>query len=71
MKVRHPLDNQFYELQPDGLIRVEDPASKKVGLFKRDGAPVSGELRYADPQMLIWVGCRRGGPGIRRNDSGR
>jgi hypothetical protein len=60
MKVKHPLDNQLYELQSDGLIRVEDPVSKQAGLFKRDGAPVSGEIHYADPQMLIWVGCKQG-----------
>jgi hypothetical protein len=58
MKVRHPLFNQLFEQQPDGLVRVEDLDSGQVGYFDQHGRAVRGELTYADPQLLDWVGGR-------------
>jgi hypothetical protein len=58
MKVRHPLYNQVFEKQPDGLVRVEDLDSGQVGYFERHGRVVKGALKYADPQLLDWVGGR-------------
>ena len=58
MKVRHPLLNQTFELQADGTVRVDDLDRGTHGYFERSGRPVRGELRYADPQLLDWVGGR-------------
>ncbi|HEY2564080.1 MAG TPA: hypothetical protein VGI44_10245 [Acidimicrobiales bacterium] len=55
MKVPHPLLNQIFELQPDGTVRVDDLDAGTCGFFDRSGRSVSGELRYADPQLLLWV----------------
>jgi hypothetical protein len=58
MKVRHPLVNQLFEQMPDGQVRVEDLDTGQVGFFDRFGKAISGELTYADPQLLGWVGGR-------------
>jgi hypothetical protein len=58
MKVRHPLYNQLFEQMPDGQVRVEDLDTGQVGFFDRFGKAISGELTYADPQLLGWVGGR-------------
>ncbi|WP_067674446.1 hypothetical protein [Nocardia miyunensis] len=58
MQVRHPLYNQLFEQQPDGLVRVEDLDQRKVGYFDRHGRHVRGELTWADPQLIDWVGGR-------------
>lgn len=56
MKVRHPLYNQLFEQQPDGLVCVEDLDTGRVGYFDRRGHWIRGDLTYADPQLLDWVG---------------
>jgi hypothetical protein len=56
MKVRHPLYNQLFEQMPDGLVRVEDLDTGQVGYFDRHGHAIRGELTYADPQLLGWMG---------------
>ena len=58
MIVKHPLLNQDFEQQPDGLVKVSDFDSGKVGYFERHGQFVRGDLTYADPQLLDWVGGR-------------
>lgn len=58
MIVKHPLVNQEFEQQPDGLVKVTDLDTGKVGLFDRRGHHVSGDLTMADPQLLDWVGGR-------------
>jgi hypothetical protein len=58
VKVRHPLVNQLFEQQPDGLVKVEDLDTGEVGWFQRKGRWVRGDLTYADPQLLDWVGGR-------------
>jgi hypothetical protein len=40
----------------DGLVRVSNEAETRVGLFAADGRWQSGDLKYADPHMLQWVG---------------
>jgi NAD(P)-dependent dehydrogenase (short-subunit alcohol dehydrogenase family) len=54
VKLRHPLSGAIYELQDDGLVRVEDDG--KTGLFHADGRWKSGAIRNADPQLIGWVG---------------
>jgi hypothetical protein len=56
MKVRHPLYNQLFEQLPNGEVRVEDLDTGEVGFFDRFGRPLRGELKYADPQLIGWVG---------------
>ena len=55
MKLRHPRSGALYTLQPDGLVRVEEPDGR-AGLFRADGSYVSGALRAADPHFASWVG---------------
>lgn len=57
--VRHPLKNQTYELLADGTVRVEDHDQHKAGIFRADGRWIEGELKYADPHLLEWVGRPR------------
>lgn len=58
MQVRHPLFNHSFEQQADELIRVEDLDTGKVGYFDRHGRHVRGELTFADPQLIRWIGGR-------------
>jgi hypothetical protein len=51
----HPKTKQVFTLLEDGSIEVQDPAGIS-GVFKRDGSWVSGELRFAEPVMLDFVG---------------
>ncbi|MCB2074553.1 MAG: aromatic ring-hydroxylating dioxygenase subunit alpha [Novosphingobium sp.] len=52
----HPISGAVYEAIGDGLIRVEDKAKGKSGVFRWDGTWIEGNLTYADPHMLIYVG---------------
>jgi len=52
----HPISGAVYEAIGDGLVRVEDKAKGKSGVFRWDGTWIEGELTYADPHMLIYVG---------------
>jgi NAD(P)-dependent dehydrogenase (short-subunit alcohol dehydrogenase family) len=54
MKLRHPRSGALYALQDDGLVRVEQDG--RTGVFRSDGAWISGELRSADPHFAAWVG---------------
>ncbi|TNC29231.1 transposase [Amycolatopsis alkalitolerans] len=58
MQVRHPLYNQVFEQQPDGLVRVEDLDAGTIGYFDRRGHHIRGDLTWADPQLIDWVGGR-------------
>jgi hypothetical protein len=62
-KVKHPVKNQTFELLDDGTVRVEDLDAKISGIFLRNGTRVSGDLRFADPQMLDWIGGRASADG--------
>jgi hypothetical protein len=57
-KVKHPVKNQTFELLDDGTVLVEDLDAKTSGTFLRSGKKVSGDLGFADPQMLNWIGGR-------------
>lgn len=54
--IRHPLSGAIYDLQPDGTVRVEKDG--KAGVFRRDGAYVSGEIYSADPHLCLWIAGR-------------
>jgi len=54
--IRHPLSGAIYDLQPDRTVRVEKDG--KSGLFRADGSYISGEIKFADPQMCVWIGGR-------------
>lgn len=58
--MRHPMTGAHYERQDDGLVRVEEEDGRH-GLFFPDGRWHSGELRFADPHVLDFVGGRRPG----------
>lgn len=52
----HPISGAVYEAIGDGLVRVEDKAKGKWGVFRFDGTWIEGTLTYADPHMLIYIG---------------
>jgi nitrite reductase/ring-hydroxylating ferredoxin subunit len=52
----HPFSGAVYEAIGDGRVRVEDKAKGKYGVFHFDGTWIEGDLTYADPHMLIYVG---------------
>lgn len=51
-----PLNQQVYTPTHDGLVRVVDPATGQEGIFTETGEWKSGELRYANRQLLGWMG---------------
>jgi nitrite reductase/ring-hydroxylating ferredoxin subunit len=52
----HPISGAVYEALGDGLVRVEDKAKGKSGVFHWTGTWVEGDLTHADPHMLNYVG---------------
>jgi hypothetical protein len=63
-KLRHPVSGAIYDLEADGLIRVETKDGK-VGWFHRDASWSKGELREADPHVIGWLSSQRL-PNVRR-----
>lgn len=55
MKLRHALSGAIYADCGDGTVLVTDPEGSE-GLFKADGSWLEGELRQADPELLVFVG---------------
>ncbi len=55
--IKHPLSGAIYDLQNDGTIRVEKDG--KAGIFRADGAYVSGDIYFADPHLCLWIGGRK------------
>lgn len=53
-QLQHPLTGALYSLREDGLVEVDNNGLK--GAFRFDGQHVSGELRVADPHLLLWLG---------------
>ncbi len=51
--LKHPLSGATYELREDGHVRVENNGIS--GIFRFNGQYVSGELRQADPHLLLWM----------------
>ena len=52
-QMKHPLTGALYTLRDDGLVDVENNELK--GVFHFDGRYHSGDLRVADPHMLLWL----------------
>jgi len=65
--LRHPLSGALYTLREDGLVEVEN--NGKTGVFSFDGRYRKGELRQADPHLLLWIAGPQlpVGANIRRN----
>jgi hypothetical protein len=51
--LRHPLSGAVYTLRDDGLVDVDNNGLR--GTFSFDGRYHDGELRVADPHMLLWL----------------
>jgi hypothetical protein len=50
--MRHPVTGALYT-DDGGNVRVESDGL--VGVFRRNGSWISGELREADPMMCLWI----------------
>ena len=59
----HPISGFIYQEISDGIVRVEDRERKKYGLFRADGTWLEGDLSYADPCMLDYIGAPNVPPG--------
>lgn len=55
-KLVDPLNQQVYTATEDGLVKVHDPATGQEGIFSETGEWHSGELKYANRQLLGWIG---------------
>ncbi len=64
-QLKHPLTQALYSLREDGLVDVDN--NGLTGTFRFDGQHVCGELRMADPHMLLWLA----GPQLPLGDSVR
>lgn len=51
--LKHPLSGAIYSKRDDDLVEVDNNGLK--GLFHFDGRHHSGDLRHADPHMLLWL----------------
>ncbi|MDA1076201.1 MAG: hypothetical protein O3A63_15800 [Proteobacteria bacterium] len=51
--MKHPMSGAIYTLRDDGLVDVDNNGLK--GVFRFDGRYHSGDLRHADPHMLLWL----------------
>jgi hypothetical protein len=51
--LKHPLTGATYTLRDDGLVEVEN--NGLTGVFEFDGRHRGGDLRSADPHMLVWI----------------
>ncbi len=65
--LKHPLTGATYRLRDDGLVDVEN--NGRVGSFRFNGQHVAGELRHADPHLLLWLAGPQlpSGSNVRRN----
>jgi len=52
---QHPLTEDTYELLPDGTVKVRDHRTGSEGVFGPGARWLSGELRYADQQMIQYI----------------
>ena len=64
-RLKHPITGAVYRALEDGTVEVDRNGRK--GVFRHDGAHVSGELRIADPHMLLWLA----GPQLPAGQGGR
>ena len=68
MKTTHAITGATYELADDGLVRVTERDGRE-GLFHPDGRWASGDLRFADPHLIDWVGGKKLGSNRLTGDS--
>jgi hypothetical protein len=68
MRVRHALTGAIYERRDDDLVEVE--LDGKRGVFRTDGRWVRGELRSADPHMLVWLSTTQPGSSTPEDEGG-
>ncbi len=57
-KLRHAVTGAIYDLEPDGLVRVETKDGT-TGWFNADTSWHHGELKEADPHVIGWVAGAR------------
>ncbi|MGQ0464181.1 MAG: transposase [Sporichthyaceae bacterium] len=55
-KLVDPLNGQVYTARADGRVDVVDPATGQSGIFDHLGQWHSGDLTYANRQLLGWIG---------------
>lgn len=55
-KLVDPLTGHVYTGTDDGNVEVLDPATHARGVFDESGRWLSGELTYANRQLIGWVG---------------
>jgi hypothetical protein len=53
-KLRHAVSGAIYDLEPDGLVRI-DTAEGKTGWFNADASWHHGEVKEGDPQIIGWI----------------
>ena len=53
VQLKHPISIVIFTVISEGLCEVDDINVK--GIFDGEGRHVSGELKYADPEMLVWL----------------
>ena len=65
--LKHPVSGAIYTLRGDGLVEVENNGLQ--GVFAWNGQYRSGDLRQADPHMLLWLAGPQlpDGANVRRN----
>ena len=51
--LKHPMSGATYTLRDDGFVEVDNNGLKGVCAFNRRYQ--SGDLRQADPHMLLWM----------------
>ena len=51
--LKHPMSGALYTLRDDGLVDVENNGLQ--GIFHFNGQHHSGDLKLADPQILLWI----------------
>jgi hypothetical protein len=52
-QLRHALSGALYTVIDDGRVQVENNGLR--GIFDASGRHLEGELRHADPHMLVWL----------------
>lgn len=55
-KLVDPLKGHVYTGTADGQVEVHDPKTGERGIFDETGQWVSGEITYANRQLVGWVG---------------
>ena len=51
--LKHPLSGAIYTALDDMTVVVENNGLS--GLFRHDGQYISGDLKFADPHMSLWL----------------